>query len=146
MPYFPSPSACSSAPSNPRRRSLWARIQFQPVALPHILYSLRDPLWTICSITRWLNMSMGRSNSMRRLETLERRVVHDSLNQLILQTLAVVTSGLLVGVLIVEPCITRGQSNTSEFVFVHHLSCAAASTSFSNLGGVYRVTNKSLVC
>lgn len=76
-------------------------------------------------------------------QTLERRVVL-SLNLLNLVQTLIITSGLLVGSLIVASRITRGQSNTSDFVvFITYY--AQLYFPLSNLGGVYRAINQSLV-
>ncbi|KAG2741443.1 P-loop containing nucleoside triphosphate hydrolase protein [Suillus brevipes Sb2] len=75
-------------------------------------------------------------------QTLERRVVL-SLNLLNLVQTLIITSGLLVA-LIVASRITRGQSNTSDFVvFITYY--AQLYFPLSNLGGVYRAINQSLV-
>ncbi|KAG1727621.1 ABC transporter type 1, transmembrane domain-containing protein [Suillus lakei] len=76
-------------------------------------------------------------------QSLERRVVL-SLNLLNLVQTLIITSGLLVGSLIVASRITRGQSNTSDFVvFITYY--AQLYFPLSNLGGVYRAINQSLV-
>ncbi|KAG1878177.1 mitochondrial half-size ABC transporter [Suillus subluteus] len=76
-------------------------------------------------------------------QSLEKRVVL-SLNLLNLVQTLIITSGLLVGSLIVASRITRGQSNTSDFVvFITYY--AQLYFPLSNLGGVYRAINQSLV-
>lgn len=76
-------------------------------------------------------------------QTLEKRVVL-SLNLLNLVQTLIITCGLLVGSLIVASRITRGQSNTSDFVvFITYY--AQLYFPLSNLGGVYRAINQSLV-
>jgi ATP-binding cassette subfamily B (MDR/TAP) protein 6 len=76
-------------------------------------------------------------------QSLEKRVVL-SLNLLNLVQTLIITLGLLVGSLIVASRITRGQSNTSDFVvFITYY--AQLYFPLSNLGGVYRAINQSLV-
>lgn len=76
-------------------------------------------------------------------QSLEKRVVL-SLNLLNLVQTLIITSGLLVGSLIVASRITRGQSNTSDFVvFITYY--AQLYFPLSNLGSVYRAINQSLV-
>ncbi|KAG0699627.1 hypothetical protein DFH29DRAFT_1014204 [Suillus ampliporus] len=75
-------------------------------------------------------------------QTLERRVVL-SLNLLNFVQTLIITSGLLVGSLIVVSCITR-DSNTSDFV-VFITYCVQLYFPLSNLGSVYRTINPSLV-
>jgi len=76
-------------------------------------------------------------------QTFERRVVL-SLNVLNLVQTLIITSGLLIGSIIVASRITKGQSNTSDFVvFITYYAQLYAP--LSNLGGVYRAINQSLV-
>ncbi|KAG2052405.1 hypothetical protein BDR06DRAFT_957682 [Suillus hirtellus] len=76
-------------------------------------------------------------------QSLEKRVVL-SLNLLNLVQTLIITSGLLVGSLIVASRITKGQSNTSDFVvFITYY--AQLYFPLSNLGGVYRAINQSLI-
>ncbi|KAG2125942.1 hypothetical protein DEU56DRAFT_823368 [Suillus clintonianus] len=76
-------------------------------------------------------------------QTLERRVVL-SLNLLNLVQTLIITTGLLIGSLIVASRITKGQSDTSDFVvFITYY--AQLYFPLSNLGGVYRAINQSLV-
>ncbi|KAG1887965.1 ABC transporter type 1, transmembrane domain-containing protein, partial [Suillus fuscotomentosus] len=83
------------------------------------------------------------TEAIEEYQSLEKRVVL-SLNLLNLVQTLIITSGLLVGSLIVASRITRGQSNTSDFVvFITYY--AQLYFSLSNLGGVYRVINQSLI-
>ncbi|KAG2153648.1 uncharacterized protein EDB93DRAFT_1248550 [Suillus bovinus] len=76
-------------------------------------------------------------------QTLEKRVVL-SLNLLNLVQTLIITTGLLVGSLLVASRITRGQNNTSDFVvFITYY--AQLYLPLSNLGGVYRAINQSLI-
>ncbi|KAG1724244.1 P-loop containing nucleoside triphosphate hydrolase protein [Suillus lakei] len=76
-------------------------------------------------------------------QSLERIVVLP-LNLLNLVQTLIITSGLLVGSLIVASRITRGQSNTSDFVvFITYY--AQLYFPLSNPGGVYRAINQGLV-
>ncbi|KAG1721516.1 ABC transporter type 1, transmembrane domain-containing protein [Suillus lakei] len=60
----------------------------------------------------------------------------------LVQTL-IITFGLVVGSLIVASRITRGQTNTSDFVFISYY--ALFYFPLSNLGGVYHAINQSLI-
>ncbi|KAG0708293.1 ABC transporter type 1, transmembrane domain-containing protein [Suillus ampliporus] len=83
------------------------------------------------------------TNAIGEYQPLERRVVL-SLNLLNLVQTLIITCGLLVGSLIVALRITRGQSNTSDFVvFITYY--AQLYFPLSNLGGVYRAIKQSLV-
>lgn len=76
-------------------------------------------------------------------QTFEKRVVL-ALNVLNLVQTLVITSGLLVGSIIVASRITKGQSDTKDFVvFITYYAQLYAP--LSNLGGVYRAINQSLV-
>lgn len=83
------------------------------------------------------------TEAIEEYQSLEKRVVL-SLNLLNLVQTLIITSGLLVGSLIVASRITRGQSNTSDFVvFITYY--AQLYFPLSNLGGVYRAINQSLI-
>ncbi|KAG1745545.1 uncharacterized protein EDB91DRAFT_1328227 [Suillus paluster] len=83
------------------------------------------------------------TNAIGEYQTLEKRVVL-SLNLLNLVQTLIITLGLLAGSLIVALRITRGQSNTSDFVvFITYY--AQLYFPLSNLGGVYRAINQSLI-